>query len=167
MFNFLQISTNTHLRRNKSLRTCLPYSQASRVGVIFTVEDKQKHNHVKEFVKRLEKDGKKVTVICFLPDDKQNYEFLFDFFTAKDFTVWGNVSSTSAIKFTNIDFDYLFYLDTDPNVLILNLLARCKAKCRLGKFWETGKPFFELMIESNGDTKELMDNIYKYTILLR
>lgn len=167
MFNFLQISTNSHLRKNKSLRTCLPYSVAQNIGIIFTVEDKQKHHNIKELVRQLEKDGKKVTVLCFLPEDKQNYEFLFDFFTAKEFNMWGNVSSTAAIKFTGIDFDYLFYLDTDPNPLIFNLLARCKAKCRLGKFWETGKPFFELMVESNGDTKELMDNLYKYTIILR
>jgi len=140
---------------------------AQNIGIIFTVEDKQKHHNVKELVKQLEKDGKKVTVLCFLPDDKQNYEFLFDFFTAKEFSMWGNVSSAAAIKFTSIDFDYLFYLDTDPNPLIFNLLARCKAKCRLGKFWETGKPFFELMVENNGDTKELMDNLYKYTIILR
>lgn len=167
MFNFLQISTNAHLRKNKSLRTCLPYSEANNVGIIFTVEDKQKHHNIKELVKQLEKDGKKVTVLCLLPEDKQNYEFLFDFFTAKEFNMWGNVNSAAAIKFTNIDFDYLFYLDTDPNPLIFNLLARCKAKCRLGKFWETGKPFFELMVENNGGTKELMDNLYKYTIILR
>lgn len=167
MFNFLQFSTNSHLRKNRSERTCLPYAEAQKIGIIFTVEDKQKHNNIKELVKRLEKDGKKVTVLCFLPEDKQNYEFLFDFFTAKEFNMWGNVNSPAAIKFTGINFDYLFYLDTDPNPLILNLLARCQAKCRLGKFWETGKPFFELMIESDGDTKELMDSLYKYTILLR
>jgi Family of unknown function (DUF6913) len=149
------------------MRTCLPYEKADQVGVIFTVEDMQKHTHVKEFIKQLEKDGKKVTVICFLPHDKQNYEFLFDFFTVRDVSIWGNLGSTAAIKFANADFDYLFYLDTDPNPLILNLLARCKAKCRLGKFWEDGKPFFELMIESNGNNKELMDSIYKYTHLLR
>lgn len=167
MFNFLKTSTNVHLKRNRALRTCLPYEKADQVGIIFTVEDMRKHVQVKEFIKRLEKDGKKVTVICFLPGDKQNYEFLFDFFTVKDFSVWGNLTSTPAIKFSNADFDYLFYLDTEPNPLILNLLARCKAKCRLGKFWEEGKPFFELMIESNGDVKELIDSIYRYTHLLR
>lgn len=167
MFNFLRINTNSHLRKNRSVRSCLPYAQAQRVGILFTVEDKQKHTSVKELVKKLEKDGKKVTVLCFLPDDKQNYEFLFDFFTQKDFSMWGNVSSALALKFANVEFDYLYYLDTDPNPLILNLLARCKAKCRLGRFWETGKPFFEFMVESNGDTRELMDSLYKYTTLLR
>src|SRR5688572_11724458 len=110
MFNFLQYSTNSHLRKNKSARTCLPYSEAQNIGLIFTVEDKQKHYNIKELVKRLEKDGKKVTVLCFLGEDKQNYEFLFDFFTARDFNMWGNVSSTAAIRFTGIAFDYLFYL---------------------------------------------------------
>ncbi len=167
MFNFLRISTNSHLRKNKSARTCVPYAEAQKVGILFTVEDKQKHANIKDLVKKLEKDGKKVTVLCFLPDDKQNYEFLFDFFTQKDFNIWGNVTSSLALKFASIEFDYVFYLDTDPNPLILNLLARCKAKCRLGPYWETGKPFFEFMVESNGGTHELMESLYKYTTLLR
>src|SRR5690606_36679078 len=128
MFNFLRTSTNSHLRKNKSVRSCLPYAQAQKVGILFTVEDKQKHTNIKELVKKLEKDGKTVTVLCFVPDDKQNYELLFDFFPRKDFNLWGNVTSSLALKFASVDFDYLFYLDTDSNPLILNLLARCKAK---------------------------------------
>lgn len=167
MFNFLELNTRTHLRRNQSQRLSLPYTKAQEVGIIFTVEDKAKHMQVKEFIKRLEQDGKRVTVLCHLPNDKQNYEFLFDFFSDKDFGVLGNLMSVSAIKFTSTVFDYLLYLDTDPNPLILNLLARSKARCRIGKHWDQGQPFLELMIKSAGDTKALIDSIYQYANLFR
>jgi hypothetical protein len=167
MGKLLEMSTKSNLRRNKTSRSSLPYKQALTVGIIFTVEDKQKHSMIKELIKKLEQDGKKATVMCYLPHDKVNYEFLFDFFSNKDFSFWGRITSAKAIEFSEHAFDYLLYLDTEPNPLILNLLARSKAKCRVGKFWEEGQPFFEFMVKTTGDTKGLIDGIYRYTSTLR
>ncbi|HEX5167958.1 MAG TPA: hypothetical protein VFW11_02205 [Cyclobacteriaceae bacterium] len=166
MGKLLEISTKSNLRSNKALRSCLPYKQAVTVGITFTVEDMQKHVMVKELIKKLELDGKKTTVMCYLPHDKVNYEFLFDFFSNKDFSFFGKLTSSKAIDFASTAFDYLFYLDTEPNPLILNLLARSKAKCRMGKFWDEGEPFFEFMLETTSDTKGLIDGIYRYTSIL-
>ena len=54
--------TEAALKKNKSNRSSKPYKQAESVGVIFSVEDKQKHQDIKEFILQLERDGKKVTV---------------------------------------------------------------------------------------------------------
>ena len=163
----LKLKTNSYLKRNKAMRVSLPYKQAVNVGVIFSVEDKAKHDHVKEFVRHLEQDGKKVKVMSFLPKNKDNYEFLYDFFTEKDFTFWGNVSSHGAARFAESSFDFLYYLDTTPNPLIMNLMARSKARCRIGKYWEDAQPYFEMMIEDKGSVRELIDAMYKYTLLLK
>lgn len=165
--NFLKLKTKSQLKRNKALRDNVPYNKAVTVGVIFSVEDKQKHDIIKDFIKRLEHDGKKVKVISFLPKNKENYEFLFDFFTEKDLTFWGNITSGNAITFSETAFDYLYYLDKEPNDIIMNLLAKSKAKCRVGKYTDTHQLYFELMIESSGETKGLADNMYRYTSLLR
>ena len=167
MLNLLKFKTNSYLKRNKSLRSSLPYKQALNVGILFTVEDKFKHESVKSFIKKLEGDGKKITVMTFLPADKQSYEFKFDFFTEKDISIWGSNTSQKAIEFSEIPFDYLFYLDTEPNPLILNLLARSKARCRVGKHFEDGEPFFEMMIGSSKDPEGLMEEMLNYTSLLR
>ena len=166
-FSFLKYKTGSILKRNKSLRTSLPYKQAHSIGIIFSVEDKLKHDEIKEFVRHLEHDGKQVKVISFLPKNKDNYEFMFDFFTEKDLTFWGNINSTSANTFADTPFDFLYYLDTTPNPLILNIVARSKAKCRVGKFWEKNEPFFELMIESKNGHKGLIETMYRYTKALR
>lgn len=167
MLNLLKFRTKSYLKKNKSSRLSLPYNQSDSIGIIFTIEDLKKHEMIKAFVRKLEGDGKKVEVMSFLPRDKQNYEFLFDFFTDKEISFWGHNTSDKAVRFSEASFDYLFYLDTEPNPLILNLLARSKARCRVGKYWEEGKPFFELMIESTGDTKILIDGMFKYTSQLR
>jgi hypothetical protein len=166
--SFLKIRTNSYLRNNKAIRTNLPYKQSISVGIVFSVESKAKHDEVKEFVKRLEHDGKNVEVICYLPKNKDNYEFLFNYFTEKDLSFWGNITSPSVNNFINLPFDFLFYLDTEPNPFVLNIIARSKAKCRIGKLWPNAEPYFEMMIESkDGSLKSLMDSMYKYTHVLR
>jgi len=165
--NFLRWRTDSALKNNKSLRASLPYNQAKNIGIIFSVEDKQKHSDVKEFIGHLETDGKQVKVLEFLPKMKENYDFLFDFFTIEDLSFWGSINSELAERFSETPFDYLFYIDNQSNPLVLNLLARSKARCRVGKFAEEESHFYELMIESQGTVKGLIDNMYKYTRLLK
>ena len=165
--SFLKFRTNSALKKNRGHRASLPYKQAQQVGIIFSVEDKQKHDGIKGLVKQLEQDGKKVKVLEFLPDKKENFEFLFDFFTAKDLSFWGNIESGPALKFTETNFDYLYYIDKESNPLILNLLARSRAHCRIGRFAEGESKFYELMIEHNGTINGLIDNMYKYTKQLK
>ena len=92
---------------------------------------------------------------------------MFDFFTLKDLTFWGKIESPDADKFIETPFDYLYCIDNVSNPLILNVLARSKARCRIGKFSKKDNPFFELMIEQNGTIKNLIENMYKYTKQLR
>lgn len=165
--NFLRIRTNNQLKKNKTLRASTPYSQALTIGVIFSVEDKKKHDDVKEFIHKLERDGKKVQVLEYLPVKKENYEFKFDFFTLNDISFWGKLESQITIKFSDTPFDYLFCLDSETNPMVLYVLARSKSKCRVGRFQESDQPFFELMIDSQPGTKNLIDGIYKYTTQLK
>jgi hypothetical protein len=166
--SFLKIRTNSQLKRNKTLRSSPPYSEAKNVGIIFSVEDRKKHDEIKALVHKLEHDGKKVDVISFLPNKKENYEFMFDFFTIKEVTFFGKINSNHAIKFSDTPFDYLFCLDAEPNPMILNVRARSKAKCRVGKFQELSTPYFELMIDNvDKHAKSLIDGIYKYTAQLK
>jgi hypothetical protein len=164
---FLKGRTSRQLRKNKTPRTSIPYKKAQTIGIIFTIEDRQKHDQVKEFIHKLEQDGKKVKVIAFLPAKRENHEFLFDFFTAKDVSFWGKITSHHALKFTEESFDYLCCLDTDPNPLLLYVLARSRAKCRVGRYWVTGEPYFELMINSVKNTHSLIEGIYKYATQLK
>ncbi len=159
--------TDTALKKNKTVRTSISYKQASTVGIIFTVEDKEKHEAIKDFIQQLERDGKKVQVLEFLPEKKLNHEFKFDFFSVKDISFWGDLTSTLALKFADTPFDYLFYIDKQSNPLVLHLLARSKAHCRVGKFNEAESNYFEMMIEQNGTTEGLIESMYNYTSQLR
>ena len=155
------------LPQNKTLRHSEAYQKASSIGVIFTVEDRKKHDQIKALIKKMEQDGKKVKALAYLPPDQENYEFMFDFFTYREISFWGKITATSAQEFADMPFDFLLYLDGKPNDLILNIIAKSKARCRIGKYWEGGQPFFEMMVECYGDAKALIEQLYKYTSALR
>jgi hypothetical protein len=163
----LKARTNWELKKNKASRSTVPYQQALNVGVVFTVEDKQKHESVKAFIKKLENDGKKVQVIEFLPEDRENYDFKFDFFSERDLSFWGKITAENALRFSEAPFDFLFYVDINPNPFILYLLARGKARCRVGRSWENARSYFEFMIESINSNQSLIEGIYKYTTQLK
>ena len=166
-FKFLRYKTKSYLRNNKTLRYNEAYIKAASIGLIFTVEDRQKHDHIKNLIRKFEHDGKKVKALAYLPPNQENYEFMFDFFTYREISFWGNITANSALEFADAPFDFLLYLDANPNDLIMNVVAKSKAKCRIGKFWKEGEPFFEMMIESRGDSKALIEELYKYITALR
>src|SRR5688500_6590917 len=113
--HFLKYRTGLLTKKQKVNRGNVAYKSALTTGIIFTVEDKQKHFAIKEFMKKLEADGKNVQVLEFLPEKTENFEFRFDFFTEKDVTFWGDLNSESALQFADAPFDFLFYLDLDQN----------------------------------------------------
>lgn len=159
--------TQSALKKNQAVRATIPYATAQRIGVLFTVEDEQKHHLIKDFITRLTHDGKQVQVLEFLPKKKDNPEFRFDFFSIQDLSFWGTLNNEQVEKFSKANFDYLFNIDTEANPLIQNVLANSKAHCRVGRFDEDSTQFYELMIETNGSTQGLIDNMYSYTKKLR
>lgn len=165
--NLLKMRTERLLQKDGGSRSSVSYALARNVGVLFSVEDKAKHEVVKDFIKKLEHDGKQVKVMEYLPPDKQNFEFKFDFFTENDISFWGKITSANALKFAETPFDYLVYLDTEPNPLLMHLLARSKAKCRVGRQWDNSPSYFEFMVQAPPNVKVLTDTIHKYIIQLK
>lgn len=164
---FLRLRTQNQLRKNNTQRTSISFKKAERVGLLFTIEDRTKHDHIKQFIHRLEQDGKKVQAFAFLPPKKENFEFLFDFFSPQEVSFWGAVKSDHALRFADTAFDYLLCLDNKPNDYICYLLARSKARCRAGIFREELKPYFELMVTGVKTTSALIEQLYQYTQKLK
>lgn len=158
----LRLRTRNQLKKNKTPRSSISFKKAERFGLLFTIEDRTKHDHIKQFIHKLEQDGKKVQAFAFLPPKKENYEFLFDFFSQQEVSFWGAVKSDHALRFADTSFDYLICLDSKPNDYIQYLLARSKARCRAGIFGEELKPYFELMVNGVKSTSALTDQLYQF-----
>jgi hypothetical protein len=165
--SFLKYKTNLLLKKQKVIRGSVAWKKALTTGIIFTVEDKQKHFAIKDFIKKLEHDGKHVQVLEYLPEKTENFEFKFDFFSDKDVTFWGNLNSSNALQFADAPFDFLFYLDLKPNEMIMNILARSHAKCRVGKYFEDGSSYLDFMVDSVSNNQALLESLYRYISQLK
>lgn len=165
--SFLKYKTRLILKKPRTSRASVPWQKALTTGIIFTVEDKQKHFAIKDFIKKLEQEGKHVQVLEFLPEKTENYEFRFDFFTEKDVSFWGSLTSSNALQFADAPFDFLFYLDLVPNEMVVNVLARSNAKCRVGRFWDGGSDYLDFMVDSVSNTQALLESLYRYISQLK
>ncbi len=157
--------TASVLKKNKTDRINVPYGSAQKIGILFTAEDKAKYDSVKDFKQSFEDEGKKVEVLSFLGKGKENYEFRFDIFSAKDVSFWGKYTSEAVIKFADTEFDYLYCVDTEPNIFNEHIIAMSKAKCRIGIYLEERSDYYELMINlTNGAlVKDLIKEMQFYT----
>ncbi|MEQ8925117.1 MAG: hypothetical protein RLO81_04850 [Fulvivirga sp.] len=156
------------VKKNQAPRSSMNYNQVNDIGILFSINSVQKHEQIKHLIKTLENDGKKVEVLAFLPKNQENHEFLFDFFTAKEITFWGNIESDKVKSFINKSFDYLFYIDEESNLILRNILAQSKAKCRVAKYDEENALYSEMMVQvpKDGGIKKLIEEMYRYTKLL-
>lgn len=164
---FLSVKTRRWVRKNKSIRSTTNYQKTQSIGIVFSIDDRKKHDVIKSFIKRLEVDGKEVEVLAFLPNNKENHEFLYDFFTVKDISFWGNYNTKKVQAFTNKTFDYLLHVDFDDLDVINGVLALSKAKCRIGGAKVEQSKFYEMIITTpNKEIQSLVDEMYNYISIL-
>jgi len=152
------------LKNEKQVRRSVGYEKAQRFGVIFTAGDVRKHDFIKSFIKRLEADGKTVETLSFVGENQENHEFLFDFFSEKDFTFFGGLKSEAVRRFIETPFDYLFHVDMEPNAYAEYVMAKSAALCRVGYYRERKNIAYEMMVKTKEhNIEELINQLYHYT----
>lgn len=164
----LQIKTKNIQKKSKDTHRNTRYEKANNFGLVFTIGSKEKHESIKRFIKQLEKDGKKVNCLAYLPKGVENHEFLFSFFSIKDLGFWGNLESESITEFLATKYDYSLFLDTDLHPLVENILSRKKSNFRVGPYIQGKENLFDLMIhiESKNNTEQHMEQVLHYIKLL-
>ena len=163
--SFLQRRTARLLSEQESSRKTVSYDKAKKIGVLFTQSDRNKYLAVRNLIKSFKNDGKEVEVLCFLNKGGENYDFLYDYITSNDVGLWGKMQSSSALKFSKLDFDYLFYLDLKGNLYLENVMAMTKASCRIGFYKKKNDSLLDLMININGKTaiEDAIEQVLYYT----
>ena len=163
----LSYKTNRFLKSNIGLRVSIPYSQAQSIGIIFSNSTPEKTDLAEQLKEMLSKDAKKIKVLAY-DRNIQVKHLPFESFTKKDLSFWGSFTNQSVHNFSEISFDFLICLDHNPGDIIRNLLAKSKAKCRVGicDDYERYHKLFELIIQSSNDAN-LIDSVYSYTKNIR
>jgi hypothetical protein len=162
--SFVSLQVQRALSNKSIKRENVGYNKANHTAIIFKAGDSKKHNIIKKFVKKLENDGKKVEVLTYLEKGQENHEFLYDFFQEEDVSFWGLFRSECVNNFIEKKFDFLFHIDLEANKHIEHVLAKSKAKCRIGPYMDKKNGFYEMMVKSETNNfEEFINQIYHYT----
>lgn len=161
----LPLRIRSLLRHNKTKHGSLPYAEAKKVGILFTMNNLDDYEAIRNFENKLKKDGKEVSVLCYLPKNVENFHFHYDIFSSTDFSATGEAKAKNIHAFREQKFDYLLCLEQTPNLYQEYILAGSSARFRIGNYSENKEPFFELMIKlkEQASVQDLIQQIYHYT----
>ena len=160
----LPFNTRKLVKNPPVSRGSTPFQEVQQIGILYTIEDKAKHQEVSLLVQELEEMGKKVQVLCYKPKNADNPDFRFEFFEEANLSFFGRLEGESIDTFLKKPFDYLFFLDKEANLYMENILARSKARCRVAiNQPEDKRALFELMIQPKSQNlRELIAEILRY-----
>ena len=152
-------------KNEKKKRASMNYREARTVGIVFAMTNLDDFETVRKFETRLRKEGKEVQVLSYLPASVENFDFHYDFFNQKDFSLFGGLKSGNILKFLEKQFDILICLDRNINIYMEYIMAASAARFRIGPYISKRENIFELMIRTaeGSELSELINQIYHYT----
>lgn len=162
---FIERNTKRAIKKSTVSRDNISFKKAQSIGIIYSWEGKRKAEIINEFAKEMDMSGKKVQILCYSRVDLKIVPVEVDFFSEKDFDNFGNLKSEKLKNFKNLRFDFLYHLDTLPNVYIENIMALSNARCRVSRADYTRKDLYDFMIQIRGNVgiEKLCHEILHYT----
>ena len=162
---FIERNTKRAIKKSTVSRDNISFKKAQSIGIIYSWEGKRKAEIINEFAKEMDMSGKKVQILCYSRVDLKIVPVEVDFFSEKDFDNFGNLKSEKLKNFKNLRFDFLYHLDTLPNVYIDNIMALSNARCRVSRADYTRKDLYDFMIQIRGNVgiEKLCHEILHYT----
>ena len=141
------------------------FREAENLGIVFTWEGIKKIETIQHFINELKIAGKNSTVLCFLERPDEIPSKTYHFFSPEDFDFLGSARSTEVQHFMNQKYDFLYHLDTLPNVYIEYILAYSKSRCRVSRYDIEKKDFYDFMIKigENEGIEHLCRHVLHYT----
>ncbi|MFK7936368.1 MAG: hypothetical protein AB8G22_22830 [Saprospiraceae bacterium] len=122
--------------------------QAKHIGILFNATTLEQRKLVLQYVSKLEKQGKKVTLLGFLDQPKSLENLTFPHYSKQEINWKLEPHSTEVVEFIQKKFDILLVLDTLSNLQFEYISTLSKATFRVGPF--TGNiDAYDLMIDTN------------------
>lgn len=168
----LSFYTKRLIRRRQTACRNVGFDQARTIGILYHGDVPKKQEVIHQLVTELEKLGKQVSTLCYVHDPKEATNFTAPTVTLRDIKLLGQIMHPQAQEFANTSFDYLYQVDLASHPVIDYLMARSKAKCRVGYYTASRAGLFEIMVslaeKSEGAAiTDLITQMLHYTQLLK
>ncbi len=148
--------------------------QSVKVGIIYFVADETAHNQVRNYVKKI-KEELGITKIMALGyfDQKETPFYLhaklnFDVFCVKNLN-WYRIPSGNVVQnFISEEYDVLIDLTVRDMLPLQYVLAKSKARFKVGRLSDTNAHFLDMMVDTAGadSLPQLIANLNRYLMMI-
>lgn len=149
-------------------------TQAVKVGIIYLVANEKAHEQVRNYVKKI-KEEIGITKIMALGyfDQKEPPYYLhaklnFDVFSQKDLN-WYRIPHGNVVQnFIAEEYDVLIDLTVYDHLPLQYILAKSRARFKVGRQSETNAHFLDMMIDTAGadSLPQLIANVNRYLMMI-
>ena len=130
----LSFYTRRLTRSRRVVRTNVGFEQANSIGILYSGHSAEAHEAVRSLADKLERSGKKVTILYCATAPLSTTEAEIPTITSRAIGLFGKIRHPLARTFVNTPFDYLYQVDWKGHPVLDYLLARSRAKCRVGHY---------------------------------
>jgi len=164
--------TKRLIKTHRVVRTSVGFQQAQNLGILYRADSPQKTEVIRYWATQLNKMGKQVAGLCYTTSSIKSNHLDFPTISYHDIQLWGTITHPQAQAFVNTSFDYLYQVDLVGHPVLDYLLAKCRAKCRVGYYDPLRTTLFEIMVTLDKQTdgseiNALTAQMAHYTQLLK
>lgn len=144
-------------------RTSVAFKQAKRIGILFNGTNLEERQTVLTYAAKLEKQGKKVTLLGYLDLPKPQENLTFRHYSNQEINWKLEPHSTDVEEFRQKQFDLLLVLNTKSNLQFEYIATLSKATFRVGPFSENTNAY-DLLLETDDaqDLNAFIQQVEKY-----
>ncbi|MBK7945479.1 MAG: hypothetical protein IPJ85_09300 [Flavobacteriales bacterium] len=147
---------------------------ARKVAIVYVVEDEASHNHVRNYVKRLKEElGLSNIMALGYSDQKVMPHYLhaklnFEAICQKDLNWYRIPQGNTVQNFMAEEYEIIIDLTLEDRLPIQYILAKSRARFKVGRWSESNKKILDMMIDMAGSRSlpQLIQQVHHYLLMV-
>jgi hypothetical protein len=145
-----------------------------KVAIVYVVEDEAAHNHVRNYVKRLKEElGLSNIMALGYSDQKAMPHYLhaklnFEAICQKDLNWYRIPQGNTVQNFMAEEYEIIIDLTLEDRLPIQYILAKSRARFKVGRWSESNKKILDMMIDMAGSKSlpQLIQQVHHYLLMV-
>jgi hypothetical protein len=147
---------------------------ARKIAIVYVVEDEAAHNHVRNYVKRLKEElGLSNIKALGYSDQKVMPHYLhaklnFEAICQKDLNWYRIPQGNTVQNFMAEEYEIIIDLTLEDRLPIQYILAKSRARFKVGRWSESNKKILDMMIDMAGSRSlpQLIQQVHHYLLMV-
>ncbi|MBL7962546.1 MAG: hypothetical protein JNM31_01760 [Flavobacteriales bacterium] len=149
-------------------------AQATKVAIVYHARDEATFQHVRNYVKKIKDELgiHRIMALGYVSDKvvpaHMNARLNFDSFGLKDMNWYRIPGGNTVNNFIAEEYEVLIDLTLDEHLPIQYIVAKSRARFKVGRLCDHNKPFLDMMIDMAGSQSlpQLITQVHRYLMMI-